>query len=147
MAQAIQAYGKQFLIPESSDPCPIWIGYYKHLRKEVGTAHAKVLWLITWKSNGSVSCLSDPNFSNWLKRHNLNVSNIASKTIADLSEISGNFLGLGKQFSKVIAVGIPVLTVTILLGMIWIVKNSAKKLDLEDLAAITPVGRGVKLLK
>ena len=147
MAQSIKVNNTTFLIPEASDPCPIWKSYYNVLRKEVGRDHAKVLWLLTWKSNANASCLTDPIFSKWLTSQGLHVSNLAARTIADLSEISGNYLGLGKQFSKVLAIGIPTITVFLIVGMIFIIKNSAQKLDLVDVAALTPAGKGFQLLK
>ncbi len=147
MAQSITVQGNTLLVPESADPCPLWISYYDRLKSEVGKDHAKALWLITWKSNASIRCLTDPNFSNWLKRNDLNVSNLATRTLADLSEISGNFLGLSKQMTKVLAIGVPAVLVSLIIGIIWMIRNSADKVDVEDLAMLSPVGRGLKLLK
>ncbi|WP_010182439.1 hypothetical protein [Aquimarina agarilytica] len=147
MALSIQVNNSTLLVPESTDPCPIWVSYYNVLQREVGKHHAKMLWLLTWKSNANSGCLTEPSFSNWLKDKELHVSNITSRSIADLSEISGNFLGLGKKMSKVVAIGVPALAVVVLLGAILVLKNSTKEISITDLASLTPVGKGLKFLK
>jgi len=146
MAIQVQAYHKTFLIPEENDPCAIWVGYYSKLKKEVGVENAKTLWLITWKAKGSVSCLTNPSFNNWLQKNNINVSNLATRTLSDMSEIGSNFLGLGKHITKVLSVGVPVVLGVLIVGVIVLIKNTAKNADVTDLALLTPLGRTTKLL-
>lgn len=144
--QAI-AYRKTFLIPEANDPCAIWVGYYSKLKLEVGADNAKMLWLITWKDRGATSCLTNPSFNNWLVKNKIDVSNIATRTISDLSEIGGNFLGMGKNLTKILSIGVPVFLGAILIGGIVMLRNSTKNADLTDLVGFTPLGKGIKLLK
>ena len=71
---------------------------------------------------------------------------MATRTIADLSEIGGNIFGLGKNLTKVLSIGVPVILAVVLVGVIVLLKNSAKNADVSDLAMLTPAGRGLKLL-
>jgi len=146
MAIAIKIEEGHFLLPESNDPCSLWISYYQKLVKEVGKNNARMLWLITWKSNGAISCATNPTFNRWLLKNELDISNMATRTIADLSEIGGNVLGMGKNLTKILSIGIPVVLAVILVSVIVIIRNSSKNVDLEDLAMLTPAGRSLKLL-
>ena len=146
MAIHIEFENKPLLIPEASDPCDLWISYFKQLKKLLGHSNAKMIWLITWKSNTPASCGTSPVFNKWLKKQKLDVSNIASQSIADLSEIGANLFGLGKQLSKVLAVGVPILLAVILITIIVVLRNTTKNADVTDLAALTPTGRISKLL-
>ena len=147
MAIEASAYNTSFLIPEANDPCALWVGYYAKLKREVGTENAKMLWLVTWKNQGSSSCLTNPSFNSWLQKNKIDVSNVTTRTIADLSEIGSNFLGMGKNITKILSIGLPVVLGTVLIGLIVIIRNSAKNADVTDLAMLTPVGRGLKLLQ
>lgn len=146
MALQIQVNNTTFLIPESDDPCTLWVGYFSKLKKELGTENAKMVWLVTWKTNGAMSCLTNPSFNGWLQKNKLDVSNAATRTISDLSEIGGNFLGLGKNITKLLTVGVPVVIGAVIIGFLVLMNNSTKKADLSDLSMLTPVGRGIKLL-
>ena len=94
MAIQVTIDNRIFLVPEADDPCDFWTSYFAKLKSELGQENAKMIWLITWKSNGSASCTTSPKFNKWLNQNNLDVSNMATRTIADLSEIGGNIFGL-----------------------------------------------------
>lgn len=146
MAIQINVDNRIFLVPEADDPCDFWTSYFTKLKSEIGQENAKMIWLITWKSNGSASCTTSPSFNKWLNQNNLDVSNMATRTIADLSEIGGNIFGLGKNLTKILSIGVPVILAVVLVGIIVLLKNSAKNAEVSDLAMLTPAGRGLKLL-
>ena len=145
MAREIRIQSRRFLVPESGDPCDLWKSYFKELEKAVGKKHAKTLWLLTWKSNGSISCTTGSSFNTWLAREGLEVSSLATRTIADIGQIQGNLFGLGKNLTKAITWIVPgVLTLGIVIvGMLlW---NSTKDKSASDLAMLHPAGRLSKL--
>lgn len=146
MAIQIQVEHHIFLVPESDDTCDFWTSYYQQLKKKLGKQNAKMIWLVTWKSNGSLVCTTSPNFNAWLKKNDLDISNMATRTIADISEIGGNILGLSKNMTKILSIGIPIVLIVVLIGIIIVLRNSTKNASIKDLAALSPVGRGVKLL-
>jgi len=146
LAIPIEAYKRTFLIPEQDDPCAVWIGYFVKLKKEVGSANAKILWLLTWKSNGSLVCTTNPNFSKWLQKNDLDVSNLATRSISDISEIGGNLFGMGKNITKVLSIGVPVVLGIVLVVLLVLLRNTSKDVTITDLAMLTPMGRGAKLL-
>ncbi len=142
--------GKQIIIPESNDPCQLWVSYFDALKSAVGKDNARLLWLVTWQTNGATSCTTNPEFNNWLKRHKIDVSSAATRAIADASQIGSNFMGLGKNLSKLLSIGIPItlgLLLTIIGVILW---NTTKQMNAKDLAQVTPMGRtlgtGLKLL-
>ncbi len=143
----IKIQQKSFVVPESGDPCELWIGYYKQLKKHTGTNNARMLWLVTWKSNGDASCATNPRFHRWLRKNRIDVSNAATRTMADISSIGSNVMGLGKNLSGFLSLGVPI-TLGFLLIIIGIVLwNTSKKADVTDLAMLSPVGRGASALK
>lgn len=146
MAIQINIDNRIFLVPEADDPCDFWTSYFTKLKRELGKENAKMIWLITWKTNGSATCTTSPNFNKWLDKNDLDVSNMATRTIADISEIRGNIFGLGKNLTKVLSIGVPVILAVVLVGIIVLLKNTAKNADLSDVAMLTPAGRGLKLL-
>lgn len=146
MAIQINIDNRIFLVPEADDPCDFWTSYFTKLKRELGKENAKMIWLITWKTNGSAACTTSPNFNKWLDKNDLDVSNMATRTIADISEIRGNIFGLGKNLTKVLSIGVPVILAVVLVGIIVLLKNTAKNADLSDVAMLTPAGRGLKLL-
>lgn len=146
MAIQINIENRIFLVPEADDPCDFWTSYFTKLKSELGQENAKMIWLITWKSNGSASCTTSPNFNKWLHKNNLDVTNMATRTIADLSEIGGNIFGLGKNLTKILSIGVPVILAVVLVGIIVLLRNTSKNADLSDVAMLTPAGRGLKLL-
>lgn len=146
MAIQVNLDNRIFLIPEADDPCDFWTSYFAKLKSELGKENAKMIWLITWKTNGSATCTTSPNFNKWLQKNNLDVSNMATRTISDLSEIGGNLFGLGKNLTKILSIGVPVILGIVLVGIIVLLRNSTKNADVTDLAMLTPTGRGLKLL-
>ena len=146
MAIKVTLNNVQFLIPESEDPCALWMEYFSKLKKELGRSNARTVWLVTWKEKGAVSCLTNPSFNSWLQKNNIDVSNAATRTISDLSEIGGNVLGISKNITKVLSIGVPIVLGVALVGVVVLLKNTAKDGNISDLAMLTPVGRGLKLL-
>jgi hypothetical protein len=71
---------------------------------------------------------------------------MATRTISDLSEIGGNLFGLGKNLTKILSIGVPVILAVVLVGIIVLLRNTSKNADLSDVAMLTPAGRGLKLL-
>ncbi|TPN87126.1 hypothetical protein [Aquimarina algicola] len=139
----INIQNKLFVVPESNDPCLLWVDYFNALKTAVGIANARTIWLVTWKTNGSSSCTTNGDFNRWLKKNKIDVSNAATRAIADASEIGSNFMGLGKNLSKVASIAVPV-TLTLLLAVIgMILWNTAKKADVTDLAMLTPMGKSI----
>ncbi|EDP96537.1 hypothetical protein U8527_10505 [Kordia algicida OT-1] len=146
MAIQIQVEDQVFLIPEAEDTCDFWTSYYRQLKKKLGKHNAKMIWLVTWKSNGSTFCSTSPTFNKWLKTNDLNVSNMATRTIADLSGIGGSILGFGKNMTKILSLGIPILLIVVLIGIVIMLRNSTKNATIKDLAMLTPAGQAAKLL-
>ncbi|MHA7058476.1 hypothetical protein ACWGOQ_0014735 [Aquimarina sp. M1] len=146
MAKQVTIQNTSFLIPEADDPCDFWTSYYVKLKKEVGQDNAKMLWLVTWKTNGSAFCTTSPSFNKWLLKNELDVSNMATRSIADISEIGGNIFGLGKSLTKILSIGVPVILTITLILIVVVLRNSAKDADITDLAMLTPAGRATKLL-
>lgn len=146
MAIQVNLDNRIFLIPEADDPCDFWTSYFAKLRSELGKENAKMIWLITWKTNGSNACTTSPNFNKWLQKNDLDVSNMVTRTIADLSEIGGNLFGLGKNLTKILSIGVPVILGVVLVGIIVLLRNSTKNTNVTDLTMLTPAGRGLKLL-
>lgn len=139
----INIQNKSYIVPESNDPCELWVGYFNTLKATVGTTNARTIWLVTWKTNGSSSCTTNGDFNKWLKKNRIDVSSAATRAIADASEIGSNFMGLGKNLSKVVSIAVPV-TLTLLLAVIGLILwNTAKKTDATDLAMLTPMGRSI----
>lgn len=146
MAIQIQVENQIFLVPESDDACDFWTSYYGQLKKKLGKRNAKMIWLVTWKSNGSVFCTTSPTFLKWLKVNDLDVSNMATRTVADISEIGGNILGFGKNMTKILSIGIPIILIVVLIGIVIILRNSSKGATLKDVMALSPAGQTAKLL-
>lgn len=138
---------KVFLIPESGSPCDLWRAYFDQLKKEVGVKNARRIWLLTWSKNGSSSCTTSAEFNRWLSKNEIDVSTAASRAIADLSQIGGNVLGLGKNITRMITIGVPVALGTVGLIVLVILLNTAKKTDATAVATLTPAGRLGKLGK
>ncbi len=147
MPTTVTIHSQTILIPESGDPCELWVSYYTTLKKHAGSAHARMLWLVTWKANGNIRCTTNPQFNQWLQKNNLDVSNAATRTIADLSQMGSNIAGLGKNLTTVVAWGIPITLVIVLIGIGVLVINTTQKADLSDAAMLLPQGRAITTLK
>lgn len=136
---------KTYLIPDTDSPCDLWKAYFQQLSKAVGKKQAKSLWLVTWADRGSASCTTSADFNDWLQKNEMDVSSASTRAIADLSAIGGHFLGLGKNVSKVLSIGTPMLLGGVALAVILLVLNTARKAEVSDLAALHPAGRMAKL--
>ncbi len=136
---------KSFYIPDAGSPCELWRAYFNKLKKEVGRNNARVIWLITWDQNGSTSCTTNADFNRWLKQNDIDVSNAATRAVADVSAIGGNILGLGKNLSKILSIGIPVILGGVVVVILVLLFKSSKKMELQDLAALTPAGRAAQI--
>lgn len=99
---------KHFLIPEAGDPCDMWTTYFTTLKKTIGAKNAKMIWLVTWSTNGSTSCTTNAEFNQFLKRNDIDVSSAGTRAVADLSAIGGNVLGAGKNLTKMASIAIPI---------------------------------------
>jgi len=147
MSKILTIDGISLVVPQKDDPCDLWITYFDRLQQAVGKSHAKTVWLITWQSQGAISCTTRPAFNSWLSRKGLEVSNLATRTIADVSAIQGNLFGLGKSLTKVLAVGVPLLLVAILVGVFVVGKKAVTSADQIDITDLTPLTKATKLLK
>ena len=133
---------KIFLIPEAGSPCDTWRVYFEKLQNAVGKENAKVLWLTTWSKNGSLSCTTSAEFNQFLKKNDIDVSTAATRTIADVSAIGGNILGMGKNITKVLSIAMPVLMASIITAIIIVLIKTSKKVDVVDLAMLATGGVG-----
>lgn len=136
---------KVFFVPSANSPCDLWRAYFHKLKNEVGRNNARAIWLITWKENKASKCTTNADFNRWLKQNEIDVSSAATRAIADISSIGGNILGLGKNLSKMLSIGIPVVLGCIVLVVIVLLLKSSKKMDIKDLAALHPAGRAAQL--
>lgn len=139
----VHIQNKSFLVPEPDDPCELWVGYFNSLKADLGIHNARTIWLVTWKTNGSSSCTTNGKFNAWLVKNKIDVSSAATRAIADASQIGSNFMGLGKNLSKIASIALPA-TLTLILVIIGLVLwNTAKKADVTDIADYTPMGKSI----
>lgn len=141
MAIEIEVGKKSFFIPEANDPCDLWRSYFLKLKKETGYENAKMLWLITWSKNGAVSCTVNSEFNQFLKKHQIDVSSASTRAMADISAIGSNFLGMGKNLTKLFSFGLPLTLGLVLVAILIVLFNTAKDADASDLAMLHPAGR------
>ena len=147
MPITLNIHATHFVVPEQGDPCELWVGYFKSLQTHLGSQNARTIWLVTWKTNGSSSCTTNVEFNNWLKKNRIDVSSAATRAIADASAIGSNFMGLGKNLSRMLSIGVPI-TLALVLAIIGVVLwNTTKKATLADVAQFTPVGKAGRILK
>ena len=132
------------LIPPTGSPCATWKTYFQQLKRKYGAANARQLWLFTWKHRGSSSCTTDPAFVKWLKKQDLDVSSTATSFVADISQIGKNFMGLGKNMSKVLSLALPITLGLVGLGFGYVIYQAARKPEL--LSNLHPAGRAANLL-
>ena len=144
MAIAITVTNKQFLIPETGDPCELWRAYFTQLKKELGTENARMIWLITWGKNGNNGCTTNAEFNRFLKQQKIDVSSAATRAVADVTAMGSGLLGLGKNLTNVLSIGVPIALSAILLVIILLLFNTARKSDATDLAMVLPAGKVAK---
>ena len=145
MALTLEIENRQFIVPESSDPCDTWRVYYSKLKKELGRDNARFIWLVTWAKNGSSTCTTNADFNKWLAKNQIDVSTAATRSLADVTEIGSNILGLGKGLTKVLSVGIPIALTAILVVVIVMIIKTGKETKLSDLAMLHPAGSALTL--
>ena len=138
---------KVWEIPESGSACEQWRIYFDQLRKELGEENARLVWLITWQSNGSTSCTTNAEFNSWLRKNGIDVSSAATRAVADISSIGGNILGLGKNLTSMISIGVPITLGVILLIILYMLFKTAREVSLKDAAMMTPYGRMAGMMK
>ena len=119
---------KTFLIPDKGSPCDLWRTYFDHLKRETGRENARNIWLLTWAQNGSASCTTNSDFNRWLSRNGIDVSNAATRAVADVGKIGSNILGLGKNLTKMLSVGIPIASGVLLIIVVIILVRKARTL-------------------
>lgn len=132
-------------IPAAGAACQVWRDYYRLLSGRFGALHARQLWLFTWKHRGQGTCTSDPAFRRWLEKQQLDVGSTASGFVADISQIGKNFMGLGKNMSRVLSIGLPVTLGLTGLALVYLLYHAAKRPDL--IAGLHPAGRSAAVLK
>ena len=141
---------QDIIIPEKKSECSEWISYFAKIKSKFGETNARILWLKTWQVNGSTSCTTNPAFLNFTKKNNIDVSNAATRAVADISQIGGNFLGLGKNLTKVLAVGIPVTLAAVVALILYFLFRTVRNTNARDVAKLaanaTPQGRVANLL-
>jgi hypothetical protein len=131
-----------FIIPDQGSPCDTWKVYFEKLREQIGKDNAKIIWLATWKQNGSLSCTTNDDFNKFLKKNQIDVSVALTRAIADVSAIGGNILGLGKTMTKLFAIGVPLVLSSVIIAIIMLLVKAAKKGDAVDLALLASGGYG-----
>lgn len=144
MATIIQ----DIIIPEKSSECSEWISYYKKLDAKFGAENAKTIWLKTWQVNGSTaSCTTRPDFNAFFKKHDIDVTNLATAAMASAADLGGSLMGLGKGVTKMLMYGVPIVITVILGVVVFAVVRVAKNATPSDIASLTPQGRAASLLK
>ena len=144
MATIIQ----DIIIPEKSSECSEWISYFKKLEQKFGAENAKTIWLKTWQVNGSTAtCTTRPDFNAFFRKQDIDVTNLATSTIASAADLGGSILGLGKGFTKVLTYGVPIVLTVVLAAIVYTVVKVSKNATATDIAMLTPQGRVASLIK
>lgn len=144
MASIIQ----DIIIPEKSSECSEWISYYKKLDSKFGAENAKTIWLKTWQVNGSTaSCTTRPDFNAFFKKHDIDVTNLATSAVASVADMGGSLMGLGKGITKMLVYGVPIVLTVVIGAIVYSVVRVAKNATPSDIASLTPQGRAASLLK
>ncbi|MBS1635362.1 MAG: hypothetical protein JST26_05520 [Bacteroidetes bacterium] len=139
---------QDIIIPEKSSECSEWISYFKKLEEKFGSENAKTIWLKTWQVNGSVaSCTTRPDFNTFFKKHDIDVTNLATAAVASAADLGGSLMGLGKGITKVLTYGVPAILSVIIGVVLYSIVRVAKNTSPSDLAQLTPEGRAASLLK
>jgi hypothetical protein len=139
---------QEIIIPQASAECAEWISYFNKLEKKFGETNAQVLWPKTWSVYGSTtSCTTKPEFNAFFKKHNIDVSNMATAAVAGITDIGSSILGMGKGFSKILLDGAPVLGLVIVGVVLYSIVRVAKNAIPSDVANLVPQGRVLNLLK
>lgn len=144
MATVIQ----DIIIPEKSSECSEWISYFKKLEGKFGAENAKTIWLKTWQVNGSTtSCTSRPDFNAFFKKNDIDVTNLATSAIANVADLGGSIMGLGKGITKVLTYGVPIVLTAVIAAILYAIVKVSTNTSVSDISALTPQGRAATLLK
>lgn len=144
MATIIQ----DIIIPEKSSECSEWISYFKKLEEKFGVENAKTIWLKTWQVNGSVTtCTTRPDFNAFFKKHDIDVTNMATAAVASAADLGGSIMGLGKGLTQVLTWGVPIVATAFIGAVLYLIVKVAKNITASDVAMLTPQGRAASLLK
>lgn len=136
------------IIPEKSSECSEWISYFKKLEEKFESENAKILWLKTWQVNGSTAaCTSRPDFNAFFKKQDIDVTNLATSTIASAADLGGSIFGLGKGITKVLTYGVPIVFAAVIAAILYAIVKVSKNTTASDLAALTPPGRVANIIK
>ena len=138
---------QDIIIPEKSSECSEWISYFKKLEQKFGAENAKTIWLKTWQINGSASCTSKPEFNQFFKKQDIDVSNLATSAIASVADLGGSIMGLGKGITKVLTYGVPIVLAAVIAAILYAIIKVSQNTSASDIAALTPPGRVATLLK
>jgi hypothetical protein len=139
---------QDIIVPEKSSECSEWISYFKKLEEKFGAENAKTIWLKTWQVNGStVTCTSRPDFNAFFKKHDIDVTNLATSAVASAADLGGSILGLGKGVTKVLTYGVPIVLAAVIAAILYALVRVSKNSSAADIAALTPQGRVATILK
>ena len=98
--------------------------------------------------NGSTTaCTTRPDFNAFFKKQDIDVTNLATSTIASAADLGGSILGLGKGFTKVLMYGVPIVLTVVLAAIVYAVVKVSKNTTASDIAMLTPQGRVAGILK
>lgn len=131
---------QDIIIPDQTSVCAVWTVYFDKLQDKFGSDNARIIWLKTWSVYGSTSCTTNPAFLSFTQKHNIDVSNAATRAVADISQIGTNILGLGKGVTKALAVGVPVVMVSVIGIILYFLFKTAKTIAPKDLISMAPAG-------
>lgn len=144
MATIIQ----DIIIPEKSSECSEWISYFKKLEEKFGAENAKTIWLKTWQVNGSTaSCTTRPDFNAFFKKHDIDVTNLATSAVASAADLGGSIMGLGKGITQVLTYGVPIVLTAVIAAILYAIVKVSQNTTVSDIVALTPQGRVADLLK
>ena len=132
MTTTIKVRDKTFFVPGKDAPCDQWRSYFDQLKRHTGTRNARLLWLETWRVNGSDFCTTNAGFNKWLAQNRIDVSSALTRGVADASEIGSNILGLGKNLTKYISIAIPVFSAMVALILLYFLFRTAQTSELGD---------------
>lgn len=139
---------QDIIIPEKRSECSEWISYYKKLDEKFGAENAKTIWLKTWQVNGSVaSCTTRPDFNAFFKKHDIDVTNLATAAVASAADLGGSLMGLGKGITKMLVYGVPIVLTVVIGAIVYSIVKVAGNTKPSDIANLTPTGRAASLLK
>lgn len=128
-------------IPNAESEYPAWIVFFNKLKGPMGKTNAKQIWLYTWSVYEPTFLTSNPEFLAWMKRHNLDVSNAATRGMAAATELGGAAADVVTNLLKTLSVGGPVL----IGGAFILALYLLARLKPEDVINVLPATRTAKM--